>query len=379
MNFGFESYPFEKLRAHFAGLTQNPALKPLALTIGEPQFPTPPIILDTLCENRAAFSKYPASAGIPELKAAQIGFVKRRFDVTLNENQLLPTLGTRESLFNFPQFLLFDRKNPAIAYPNPFYQIYEGAAKACRARSVLLDLTAENGFKPDINDPRLEGCDLVILNSPNNPTGSVLSLDELIAWVKKAQTCGFVLLGDECYSEIYDAAPPPSLLQAAIKAGNPTFKNIIVMNSLSKRSSAAGIRSGFVAGDAEILKGYALYRTYAGNTAGVPLQMAAAAAWGDDIHAEEIRKKYAQNMQLARKMLNVAVPEATFYLWIFVGDDLAAAKTLYENYALSVLPGTFLSRGADRLGYIRLSLVHEPKETEEALKRVAVFLKEWKQ
>ncbi|MDR1911819.1 MAG: aminotransferase class I/II-fold pyridoxal phosphate-dependent enzyme, partial [Helicobacteraceae bacterium] len=253
MSISFEAYTFEKLRELLDGIKPNSAKKPINLQIGEPQFETPKEILEVLNAHQKMFNKYPLSAGIPKLKEAQIGFVDRRFGIKLENDQILPTLGTREALFNFPQCLLFDTVNPAIAYPNPFYQIYEGAAKASRARSVLLDLTRENSFKPDITDRRLKDCDLVILNSPNNPTGSVLSLEELTEWAKLSEKFGFTLLNDECYSEIYDKAPPPSLLQAAIKARNAEFKNIIVMNSLSKRSSAAGIRSGFVAGDKNIL------------------------------------------------------------------------------------------------------------------------------
>jgi aspartate/methionine/tyrosine aminotransferase len=373
MNIPFEPYPFEKLRDLLSGIEPNAAKKPINLQIGEPQFDTPKAILEVLTAHQALFNKYPQSAGVPKLKEAQIGFVDRRFGVKLTDDQLLPTLGTREALFNFPQRLLFGKNDPSIAYPNPFYQIYEGAAKASRAKSVLLDLRAENGFKPDISDPRLKSCDLVILNSPNNPTGSVLSLDELAEWAKLSEKYGFTLLNDECYSEIYGKTPPPSLLEAAKKAGNETFKNIVVMNSLSKRSSAAGIRSGFIAGDREILADYAKYRSYVGATAGVPLQIAAAYAWLDDVHAEAIRLKYAENMQLAQKTLGVEPPEATFYLWLAVKDDLSAAKALYEKEAIKTLPGTFLSRGKSPLGYLRVALVYEKSETFRALNALKTF------
>ncbi|MDR2638314.1 MAG: aminotransferase class I/II-fold pyridoxal phosphate-dependent enzyme, partial [Helicobacteraceae bacterium] len=219
-SYDFEPYPFEKLQALLEGVKPNADKTPINLHIGEPQFETPKAILEVLNAHSAMFNKYPLSAGLPKLKEAQIGFVDRRFGVKLNDDQIAPTLGTREALFNFPQCLLFGKDAPVIAYPNPFYQIYEGAAKASGAKSVLLNLNAANNFKPDITDPRLETCDLVILNSPNNPTGSVLSLEELIEWVKLSEKYGFVLLNDECYSEIYTAAPPPSLLQAAKAAGN---------------------------------------------------------------------------------------------------------------------------------------------------------------
>ncbi len=373
MNFGFEPYPFEKLRALMADVVAPE--KTISLTIGEPQFPTPAFILDVVRKEAPLFSRYPASAGLPELKAAQIGFMQRRFGVGLDESELLPTMGTREALFNLPQYLLFGRPHPVMAWPNPAYQIYEGAAKASRAEPVMLELTAENGFKPDITDARLKRCDLVIINSPNNPTGSVLSLEEMKAWVLKAIEHDFVLINDECYSEIYEGHPPASLLQAAVAVGNDRFKNVLVMNSLSKRSSAAGIRSGFVAGDRTLLEGYRLYRTYAGCVAGLPLQMAAAAAWQDETHAESIRALYAQNIKTARSLLDIRIPEATFYLWPAVRDDQQAARTLLSRHGLAVLPGSFLGREGAGRGYLRLSLVQEPQQCEVALKRFSEFLK----
>ncbi|MDR0665337.1 MAG: succinyldiaminopimelate transaminase [Helicobacteraceae bacterium] len=372
----FESYPFERLRSLLEDIRPRSDKTPINLQIGEPQFETPKPILEVLSAHIGKFNKYPPSAGIPKLSEAQISFVDRRFGVKLADNQIAPTLGAREALFNFPQCLLFGKDKPTIAHPNPFYQIYEGAAKASRAKSVLLDLTRANNFKPDITDPRLRDCDLVILNSPNNPTGSVLALDELIEWAKLSEKYGFVLLNDECYSEIYVKAPPASLLQAAKAIGNDSFSNIIVINSLSKRSSAAGIRSGFIAGDSAILSEYARYRSYAGATAGVPLQIAAAYAWLDDKHSEEIRIKYAKNMELAQKTLGVETPETTFYLWLAVGDDLKAARELYERYALRTLPGTFLSRGKSPLGFLRVALTSEGSETLEALNRLKDFLKD---
>ncbi|MDR2151600.1 MAG: succinyldiaminopimelate transaminase [Helicobacteraceae bacterium] len=373
MKYNFEAYPFERLRALLEGIKPNADKTPIGLHIGEPQFETPKAILEVLSAHLGLLNKYPPSGGIAKLKEAQISFVDRRFGVGLSGDQIAPTLGTREALFNFPQCLLFGKENPTIAYPNPFYQIYEGAAKASGAKSVLLNLEAVNGFKADITDERLKTCDLVILNSPNNPTGSTLTLNELIEWAKLSEKYGFVLLNDECYSEIYATNPPPSLLQAAKAAKNDDFKRIIVVNSLSKRSSAAGIRSGFIAGDKEILSEYARYRSYAGITAGVALQIAAAYAWLDDKHSEEIRLKYAKNMELAQKILGVKPPEATFYLWLDVGDDLKAAQELYARYALKTLPGAFLSRGQSPLGFLRVALVYDENETIEALNRLKTF------
>ncbi|MDR0747007.1 MAG: succinyldiaminopimelate transaminase [Helicobacteraceae bacterium] len=373
MSYDFEPYPFEKLRSLLEDVQPNADKTPINLHIGEPQFQTPKAILEVLSAHNALFNKYPLSGGIPKLKEAQISFVDRRFGVKLTSDQIAPTLGTREALFNLPQCLLFGKDKSTIAYPNPFYQIYEGAAKASRAQSVLLNLEAANSFKPDITDPRLKNCDLVILNSPNNPTGSVLTLEEMIEWAKLSEKYGFVLLNDECYSEIYFTAPPPSLLEAAKAIGNDNFSNILVVNSLSKRSSAAGIRSGFIAGDKVILSKYATYRSYAGITAGIPLQIAAAYAWLEDKHSEEIRLKYAVNMRFAQDTLNIKTPESTFYLWLEAKDDLKAAHELYERYALKTLPGTFLSRGKSPLGFIRIALVYEENETIEALNRLKEF------
>ncbi|HIP20005.1 MAG TPA: aminotransferase class I/II-fold pyridoxal phosphate-dependent enzyme, partial [Sulfurimonas sp.] len=245
----FEPYPFEKLNNLLKNIIPNPNLTPSVLTIGEPQFETPMFIQKSLADNAPLLKKYPKTGGEVNLREAMRGFVKRRFNTELNDSQIIPCFGTREVLFNFPQFLLFDVKNPVMAYTNPFYQIYEGAAIATRSRVIHLNLTKENNFKPEINEEELAECDLVILNFPSNPTTAVLSLDELGEWVKLALKYGFVLLNDECYSEIYADKPAPSLLEAATHVGNTAFKNVLVINSISKRSSAPGLRSGFIAGD----------------------------------------------------------------------------------------------------------------------------------
>ena len=365
----FEKYPFEKLNDLLATVTPNENFAPLTLTIGEPQFATPQFIQDELKEATPLLNKYPKTAGEPYLKNAVQGFVKRRFGIELEENQLVLSFGTRELLFNFPQFLLADIHAPVMAFSNPFYQIYEGAAIAAGAKIVYLDLTKENGFKPQIDD-RLKLADLVIINTPNNPTASVMDLEELKRWVEAALEYDFVLLSDECYSEIYVDAPPPSLLQASVAAGNKNFKNIVAINSLSKRSSAPGLRSGFVAGDADILREYQRYRTYVGCAAPLPLQRAAAVAWEDEAHVVENRDRYRKNFKLAHEILDAPIPEATFYLWLEVGDDLAFTKRAYEQYNIKVLPGSFLGRGGAGEGYVRIALVYEETKTKEALERL---------
>ena len=280
----FEPYPFEKLNNLLENITPNKNYEPSALTIGEPQFETPDFIQKALCQNSSQLRKYPKIAGEENLRAAQRKFVKTRFSVTLSDEQIIPTFGTREVLFNFPQFFLFDKKEPTIAFTNPFYQIYEGAAIASRAKTIYLNLTKENNFKPEIDEKKLSACHLVILNFPNNPTSSTLTLQELGEWVKLALKYNFVLLNDECYSEIYTAKPVPSLLEASLYVGNCAFKNMLVINSISKRSSAPGLRSGFIAGDESILKEYINYRTYIGCASPLPLQSAAAVAWSDEEH-----------------------------------------------------------------------------------------------
>ncbi len=370
----FQAYPFEKLRKLLENITPNPNYEPLSLIIGEPQFETPLFIQNELKDKTHLLNKYPNSTGETILRKAILKFNKTRFNFDLKDSEVIPTFGTREVLFNFPQFLLFDKKNPKIAFTNPFYQIYEGAAIASRAKVIYLNLTKENGFKPDINNPELKECDLVILNFPNNPTSSTLSLDELCEWIELAQKYNFVLLNDECYSEIYFDTPPPSLLEASLKVGNSNFKNMIVVNSISKRSSAPSLRSGFIAGDSEILKEYMTYRTYIGCAMPLPLQYAASVAWNDEIHVEKAREKYQKNFELAKKILNVEIPKATFYIWLEVEDELKFTQELYKNYNVKVLAGSFLGRQEMGKNYVRIALVENEEKTKEALNRIKKFM-----
>ncbi|MDD4854485.1 MAG: succinyldiaminopimelate transaminase [Sulfuricurvum sp.] len=371
----FEPYPFEKLTTLLEGIIPNPAYSPIALTIGEPQFETPAFIQKSICKHSEELRRYPKTAGEAYLNDSMRVFVKSRFGVELKANELISSFGTREVLFNFPQYYLFDKKEPVMAYTNPFYQIYEGAAIASRSKVIHLNLTEENGFKPVVNEEELAGCDLVILNFPNNPTASVLSLEELGEWVKLALKHDFLLINDECYSEIYTAEKIPSLLEASIYVGNTSFKNVLVINSISKRSSAPGLRSGFIAGDAEVLKGYAQYRTYVGCASPLPLQAAAAMAWSDDEHVQVARDVYAQNFKAAQEILGIETSDATFYVWLKVGNAFEFTQRLYRDYNVKVLPGEFLAR-VDKagenpgLGYIRIALVEETHKTIEALNRL---------
>ena len=371
----FEKYPFEKLTQLLNNIVPNEKLEPISLTIGEPQFATPQFIQHELIDNISLLNKYPKSAGEDYLKNAQINFVKTRFGVNLEQNQIIPTFGTREVLFNFPQFYLSKFKNPVIAYTNPFYQIYEGAAIASNAKIILINLKIENNFQPIISDEELKDCDLVILNYPNNPTSAVISREELAKWVQKALDFDFVLINDECYSELFfdEANPPPSVLEACTTI-NPTFKNILAINSISKRSSAPGLRSGFIAGDSILLKDYLQYRTYIGCAVPLPLQKAAAIAWNDENHTKEFRKIYKKNFELAKEILNIEIPNATFYIWLKVDNELEFTQNLYKEQNVKVLPGSFLGRNGAGEGYIRIALVENETKTREALNRIKKFL-----
>lgn len=372
----FEKYPFEKLNELLEGITPNPKYELSALTIGEPKFETPAFIQDKLKETSSSLRKYPSTIGEPFLRESMINFVKTRFNVDLQMNQVVPTFGTREVLFNFPQFALFDKKNPVMAFTNPFYQIYEGAAIASRASVIHIDLTKENNFKAILSDEELKRCDLVILNFPNNPTSASMGVEELGLWVKKALEFDFILVNDECYSEIYfdENTKPASLLEASILVGNKDFKNVLVMNSISKRSSAPGLRSGFIAGDAQILKNYLQYRTYVGCASPVPLQEAAAAAWNDQNHVAEFRKIYKKNFEIANEILGTQIPEATFYIWLEVEDEIKFTKNLYKEKNIKVLPGSFLGRNGLGKGYIRIALVENEEKTREVLTRLKDFI-----
>ena len=372
----FEKYPFEKLNELLEGIIPNDKYELSALTIGEPKFETPAFIQDKLKETSSSLRKYPSTIGEPFLRESMINFVKTRFNVTLGMNQIVPSFGTREVLFNFPQFALFDKKNPVMAFTNPFYQIYEGAAIASRAEVIHIDLTKENNFKATLSDEDLKRCDLVILNFPNNPTSASMGVEELGLWVKKALEFDFILVNDECYSEIYfdDATKPASLLEASILVGNKDFKNVLVMNSISKRSSAPGLRSGFIAGDATILKDYLQYRTYVGCASPVPLQEAAAVAWNDQNHVAEFRKIYKKNFEIANEILGTPIPEATFYIWLEVENELEFTKNLYKEKNVKVLPGSFLGRNGLGKGYIRIALVENEEKTREVLQRLKDFI-----
>ena len=372
----FETYPFEKLNTLLDDITPNEDYAPLSLTIGEPQFETPAFILDALKNSASLLNKYPKTSGEPLLREAMLKYLKTRFNLTLSNAQIIPTFGTREVLFNFPQFLLHDIEASVMAYPNPFYQIYEGAAKATRSQVVYINLEAKNNFEHIVEEEKLAKSHFVIINTPNNPTSATMLMEELRKWVRLAQKHDFVLLNDECYIDLYLNEPVPSLLNASIAEGNSEFKNILVINSISKRSSAPGLRSGFIAGDAEILKAYMTYRTYVGCASPLPLQHAATVAWADQEHVDGFRAKYRKNFELAKEILNIDPPLATFYIWLEVEDEIAFTINLYKSYNLKVIPGSFLGREGQGKGFVRLALVYEETKTRECLERIKQLIQQ---
>ncbi len=370
----FNDYPFEKLNKLLKDIEPNRSFEPLSLTIGEPQYKTPLFIQEELKDHTNLLNKYAKTSGEEFLKESMREFVKNRFGIGLKEEELIPTFGTREVLFNFPQFFLFNKKNPTMAYTNPFYQIYEGAAIASRAKSIYINLERKSSYKPILDKKALKEADLVILNFPNNPTASTMSKEEYRPWIEAALENDFVLLNDECYSEIYFNKPQPSLLEASKEFGNDSFKNILVVNSISKRSSAPGLRSGFIAGDKTILKEYLKYRTYTGCAIPLPLQYAAAKAWSDKKHVEVFREKYRANFKIAKEILDIEPPEATFYIWLEVEDDIKFTKDLYKEKNLKVIPGSFLSRDNKGKKNVRIALVENEEKTKVALKRIKDYI-----
>ncbi|STP13016.1 N-succinyldiaminopimelate aminotransferase [Helicobacter mustelae] len=369
----FQPYPFEKLSQLIHSITpQKPITK---LSIGEPQFPTPTIIQEALKDNAQDLRYYPKSNGETYLYEALQDFLSYRYSLLLDREQIIPTFGTREVLFNFPLFFLSRFVNPTIAYPNPFYQIYEGASIASRAEVILMHLNPDNNFTPGLTKEQMQRANLVILNSPNNPTGRTLSLEELMAWVEHALHYDFVLLNDECYSEIYQNTPSAGILEASCKMGNKEFQNILCVNSISKRLSAPGLRSGFIAGDRRILQHYRTYRTYLGCAIPNPLQKAASIAWKSHDEANKIRQKYAQNLKIAQELFKeTLIFPHSFYLWLYVGNDLEFCKALYEKEGILVLPGRFLGREDAGVGYVRIALVYEPGILLPILQRIKNFL-----
>ena len=389
------AYPFERLARLKGSITPPASLPHIAMSIGEPKHEPPGFIIDTLQENLRKLDSYPVTAGLPEMRTACAAWIARRFGVNADPaTMVLPVNGTREALFSFVQAVVStDRTSesgrpPVVAMPNPFYQIYEGAALLAGAEPVFLNTFAANRFQPDLDAVPAEvwkRCQLLFLCTPGNPTGSVLSLDYLKYALELANRYDFVIASDECYAELYrhDAAPPPSLLQAAAASGHDAFQRCVVFHSLSKRSSVPGLRSGFVAGDPAILAPYLLYRTYHGCAMPVPTQLASIAAWNDDAHAAAnralYREKYARVLPILSPVLDVAEPDGAFYLWPDVGrDDETFTRELFATQNLTILPGSYLARdtraGNPGKQRVRISLVAPVDECVTAAQRIRAFL-----
>ena len=383
-------YPFQKLRELFAGVAPNPDLAPVNLSIGEPRHPTPQFIKDALVAGLAGLSNYPITQGSDALREAMAAWAGRRYGVKLDPaTEVLPVNGSREALFAFAQASVDSSRHGrrVIISPNPFYQIYEGAALLAGARPFFLNTLPENGFAMDwsqVPEDLWEQVNLIYVCSPGNPTGKVMSLDDWKELFELSDRHGFVIAADECYSEIYfeEGKPPLGALTASQQLGRG-FKNLIVFNSLSKRSNVPGLRSGMVAGDAALMKAFLLYRTYHGSAMSPAVQAASIAAWNDEAHVVENRRQYAEKfaavMPLLKDVLSFDAPDAAFYLWARVpgGDDAAFARGLYETQHVTVLPGSFLARDAAGVnpgrGFVRIALVDSLDACVEAAGRIVRF------
>lgn len=384
-----QPYPFQKLRELFAGV-HPPALSPVNLSIGEPKHATPQFILDTLMQRLDGLANYPTTQGTPALREAIAGWLQRRYGLEdiHAESQVLPVNGSREALFAFAQAVIDPTGDAVVISPNPFYQIYEGAALLAGAEPYYVNTMAENGYQPDwasVPEAVWQRTRLVYVCSPGNPTGAVMPPDQWFTLFELSDRYGFVIASDECYSELYfdEENPPVGGLQAAMNFGRTGYPRLVVFGSLSKRSNVPGLRSGFVAGDAAILERFLLYRTYHGCAMSPTVQAASTAAWNDELHVQENRRlykeKFAAVIPLLQNTLQVDWPDASFYLWAKVpgGDDTAFAKALYARGHVTVLPGSFLARDAHGVnpgaGYVRIALVAPLAECVTAAERIMML------
>ncbi|MEY2684318.1 MAG: hypothetical protein RJA09_1462 [Pseudomonadota bacterium] len=397
-----QPYPFERLRQLFAGVQPSAQHKPISLGIGEPKHPTPGFLKDRLCEAvqspDGGLATYPATAGTPALRNACAAWMMRRYGLQLDPTtQVLPVNGSREALFALAQVVVNPRAftsgvEPVVVCPNPFYQIYEGAAYLSGAQPWFAPSDPQRNFAVDwgsVPAEVWERTQLLYTCSPGNPTGAVMPLDEWAMLFELSDRYGFVIASDECYSEIYFRDEPPlGGLEAAAKLGRTDYRNLIALTSLSKRSNVPGLRSGFVAGDADLIKAFTLYRTYHGSAMSTVVQAASAAAWLDEAHVvdnrTQYRSKFAEVTPILAEVMDVRLPDAGFYLWAKVPDrygqdDALFARDLLAQYNVTVLPGSYLAREARGLnpgaGRVRMALVAETAECAEAARRIAEFVK----
>lgn len=381
-----QPYPFEKLRVLFKDLQPDPGKTPIALSIGEPKHPSPDFALTEIANNLDKLANYPATVGVPELRASIAAWLERRFGLPpLDANsQVLPVNGTREALFAFAQAVIEPTADARVLCPNPFYQIYEGAALLAGAQPQFLNCTGERRYIPDfdaVTADEWQDCQLLYICTPGNPTGAVMSMEEMQGLIRLAHQHDFIIASDECYSEIYpdDDSPPPGLLQACAAEGDYGYRRCVVFHSLSKRSNLPGLRSGFVAGDADILSQFLRYRTYHGCAMPLHHQYASIVAWDDEAHVIENRQRYREKflavLATLRPHLEVEAPDAGFYLWPRTPiADTEFARSLYEKEHVTVLPGRFLAResGGSNPGVnrVRMALVAPLADCTEAAQRI---------
>lgn len=386
-----QPYPFERLRVLLAGAQPPAGLPHISMSIGEPRHTPPQFVLEALTRSLDTLSSYPATLGVAQFRTAVAGWLTRRFRLppgAVNaDSMILPVNGTREALFAFAQAVTDRSHDPLMVMPNPFYQIYEGAALLAGAQPWFMGNDTGNEYLPDLEGVPAEvwrRCQLLFLCSPGNPTGAVAGVDYLRRALELADRYDFVVASDECYSEIYldEAHPPPGLLQAAIAAGHSNFERCIVFHSLSKRSSIPGLRSGFVAGDPALIKPFLLYRTYHGCAMPIHTQLASIPAWNDDEHVIEnrrlYRQKFAEVLPILRSVMDVAAPDASFYLWPRVDHDERFTRELFERQHVTILPGSYIARAAASgnpgRGRVRISLVANVPECVEAAQRIREYV-----
>lgn len=387
-----QPYPFEKLRTLLAGITPPADKRPIALSIGEPKHKSPAFVAEALSANLDQLAVYPTTLGTPALREAIAAWCERRFGVPAGRldaaRHVLPVNGTREALFAFTQTVVNREARGLVVSPNPFYQIYEGAALLAGAEPHYLPCLEDNGFNPDFDAVPADiwqRCQILFLCSPGNPTGALVPMEQLKKLIALADEHDFVIAADECYSELYfdEDNPPPGLLSACAELGRSDFKRCVVFHSLSKRSNLPGLRSGFVAGDADILKAFLLYRTYHGCAMPVQTQLASIAAWNDEAHVranrDQYRAKYDAVLEILQPVLDVQRPDGSFYLWARTpGDDTSFTRELFAREHVTVVPGSYLSREVNGnnpgAGRVRMALVAPLAECIEAAQRIRQFV-----
>lgn len=380
-------YPFEKLAQLKKGVAPKTTQSPIALSIGEPKHPPPQIALDAFTHALSDFGRYPVTGGSAELKDAIARWASKRYGLNqLEAHQILPVNGTREALFAFAQATVDRTQKPLVLMPNPFYQIYEGAALLAGAEPYYLNCTPDNHYLPDfdsVTEAVWDRCQLLYLCTPGNPTGAVIPQKQLAHLIELAERHNFIIASDECYSEIYFDQPPTGLLSVCEAVGNHRFDRCVVFQSLSKRSNLPGLRSGFVAGDAKVIQQFLRYRTYHGSAMPLPTQQASIAVWQDEEHVQHnrqfYREKFTHVLPVLQQALPVSQPDAAFFIWAQTPiDDEIFARELFAEENITVLPGSYLGRTAHGInpgsGHVRMALVAELDQCQDAAQRIVRFV-----